>query len=75
MCHIGLVAGWDGDRVDITALRGWNIQQILGWTFSEKSVELDKICGSQRGFDANGRGFYFHRALGAPIMVYALLTG
>ncbi len=36
MCHIGLVAGWDGDKVDITALRGWNIQQLLGLAFSEK---------------------------------------
>jgi hypothetical protein len=39
MCPIGSVAGWDGDRVDINALRGWNIQQLSGLTFSEKSVE------------------------------------
>jgi hypothetical protein len=38
MCHIGFVAGWDGDRVDITALRGWNIQQLSGLAFSEKNL-------------------------------------
>jgi hypothetical protein len=40
MCHIGLVAGRDGDRVDITALRGWNIRQLSGLAFLEKSVEV-----------------------------------
>jgi hypothetical protein len=34
MCHVGSVAGWDGDRVDIIALRGWNIQQLSGLPFS-----------------------------------------
>jgi hypothetical protein len=44
MSHVVLMPERVGDRVDIIALRWWNIQLFSGLTFSKESVELSYIA-------------------------------